>query len=157
MIHDFLDNKLKKIINYARGQSLYSKTSLSILQCKQRCNKSEIAWLELCFIWVRIYKLCSFVNWTQKFNQHTRSYIHWGIFTIAIKMANDNAQNLHAVCSNWLNRHGLTEMCKFLEFILENCTIWFNCFDWYREMQIANSALHKVAKQKRNSLWIKLS
>lgn len=84
-------------------------------------------------------------------------HINWGIFTIAIKMANDNAQNLHAVCSNWLSRHGLTEMCKFLEFILENCTIWFNCFDWYREMQIANSALHKVAKQKRNSLWIKLS
>lgn len=27
-------------------------------------------------------------------------HIYWGIFTIAIKMANDNAQNLHAVCSN---------------------------------------------------------
>lgn len=29
--------------------SRYSKTSLSILQCKQRCNKSKIGWLGALF------------------------------------------------------------------------------------------------------------
>lgn len=74
--------------------SRYSKTSLSILQYKQRCNKFIQDWMAGSFVlFGSVYINYAVLQIERKKNYSTNSIMSWGIFIIAIKMANDNAQN----------------------------------------------------------------